>query len=892
MHLQASGLPAGVTATFEPEVLENTQSSSTLTLKAKTTAPLAEADGAIEAIPETSEAGANHSVAIHLAVVAPFAVLAGNASSVPAITEVKLAPCSTARVAVRTILEAGFPGPVDLSVSNPAAGSDLPVTALEDTVLEPSDFDIAGVNEQRLTITRNANGPATGATNVKVLGTSGAFAEPPANVIVERAPPTISAITPLKGHTPKQLLGGTEVTLTGEGFCPGSTVRFGNPAATVQASSVSAGGTALKAVVPRLATSGTVTVASGGATQTAPSPMTIDSYRNVNGYQFHNYSPYVTFSQLTEAFGAEQTEIKIDLCWPLGCTITLPNPIALIVQVIADNGLNSGACFGMSLSSQRLLEGYKQLNTLPPGNASDVFGLSAASGPTPALTNFINARHVSQLSTEFLSHFFGTETEQGASGGVAMSKKVFDEIKEAFSRGEYPLVALEEGGRGHVVIAYDLEGAPGDYYIDVYDSNDPFGQNGSEEGEGNASHHEANVISSRIHIGSDGEWELPSTGIKGGVTGLVVTDPGTFPTRPSMVGGPGSIGYLFTSNSSDGGSAPASSQVTQLEDASGHKLLGPDGQPNPDPATRPEAVQFGGLVGARAAATSAVASQSYLLAARAGAFKETVTGEASGNDTHTLLGNGFASQVSTGARNGAKDTLGFTSSSPQVSFTTTAGHKPLSLALVKTTHGQARTVQLTTTSFGGGGDSLVLSGSAGALTFSHRGAAATFSLTLSAAGRDGAPETFSSGRIRIGKGATATVSGIRWSKLAGSTLHVRVGGHRLTLRNHSRRVRLARVRALSARRAGAHRVALKISAALHRLPAGSSLAYSWVVRRGGRVIAHHAVIRSAAHRSATYTLKGLSHGSYRVIGTVAVLAHSGLTTQASLATRRVRFSVR
>src|SRR5262249_27719068 len=162
------------------------------------------------------------------------------------------------------------------------------------------------------------------------------------------------------------------------------------------------------------------------------------------------------------------------------------SPIALIVQAIADNGLNSGACFGISLSSQRLLEGYKQLNELPPGNATSIFGLSENAGPSPALTNFINARHVSQLSMEFLSHFFGTEAEQGVSGGVSMSQKVFAEIKEAFSRGEYPLVALEEGGRGHLVIAYDLEGSPGDYYIDVYDSNDPFGWEGGEEGEENA----------------------------------------------------------------------------------------------------------------------------------------------------------------------------------------------------------------------------------------------------------------------------------------------------------------------------------------------------------------------------------------------------------------------
>ncbi len=894
--LKATGLPAGVTATFQPEVLTGTQSPSTLTLTAENSALLAFAHATIEAVPETIKAGAHvHTVPLDVQVVAPFNVYTGLASSVPAFTNVALPPCSSASVAVRTILEPGFPGPVDLSISNPAAGADLPVTVLEHTVLEPSDFDIAGVNEQRLRITRNGNGPATGTTDVRVVGTSGAFSEPPANVIVERVAPTISSITPLRAHTPIALKGGSEVTMHGTGFCPGATVRFGNSAAVVPASTVNTSGTELKATVPRLATSGMPVLSSGGASANGPSPLTIESYRNVDGYQFHNYEPYVTFSQLTEAFGPEQTEIKIDLCWPLGCDVSLPSPIALIVQAIADNGLNSGACFGISLSSQRLLEGYKQLNAFPPTNATTIFGLSAQNEPSASLTNFINARHVSQLSTEFLSHFFGTETEQGASGGVAMSKKVFEEIQSAFAAGEYPLVALEEGGRGHVVIAYDLEGSPGDYYIDVYDSNDPFGQGGSEEGEENAAHHEGNVLSSRVHVGSDGEWELPSTGIKGGVTGLVVTDPGTFPTRPSMIGGPGPVGILFSSNTPTGaGSGPAASTVTQLEDGSGHKLLAAGGAPNPDTATRPEATQFGPLVGARAhaAAAGAVASQTYVVSSKESSVNETVTGSASGGDTHSLLGDGFAEQVSTLASSGVQDSLSFDPSSPQVSFSTAGAHKPLSLTLIKGLSKDADEVQVATTSFAGKGDQVQLSPSGSGLTFSHHGGPTTFSITLSALGPKSAPALFQSGSLHIGRGASARVSGIHWSSLAGATLRVRIGSRTLVIHNHARALRLAKVHTLSAHKAGKAGEALEIAAAVKRLPVGAKLAFSWVVRHGGRVLASHATIVSGARRSATFDFKPTARGSYSLTGSVAVIASKGLASTSAQSSRRLTFRVR
>ena len=67
-----------------------------------------------------------------------------------------------------------------------------------------------------------------------------------------------------------------------------------------------------------------------------------------------------------------------------------------------------------------------------------------------------------------------------------------------------------------MVVAYNLEGAPGnEIYIDVYDPNDQF----TSEENSNGARHEGNVLNSRIHMGSDGEWSLPSTGLNGAAEG-------------------------------------------------------------------------------------------------------------------------------------------------------------------------------------------------------------------------------------------------------------------------------------------------------------------------------------------------------------------------------------
>jgi hypothetical protein len=946
VKLEATGLPAGVHATFSPEVLGGTETKSTLTLGAESSAPLAEATGAIVATPQTIAAGSASgpsSVPDTVAVVPPFDVYVGLASTIPASASISVPPCSTGAVGVRTTIEPGFSPPVDLALATSGATPDVSSLALEKTVLETADFGFVDENEQVLRVTRNAT-PASGSFDVYVSGSAGPFSEPAATVEVKRAPPTVSSLSAASGRIPQSLQPGTPVTISGAGFCPGSTVTFGNSDGVATPTSINPQGTQLTVNVPPLATSGSVTVTSAGASGTAPTPMNIDTYRNVNGYQFHNYDPSIDFEQLTDAFGENQTYDTIDLCWPFGCNIKFRDPFAMLLNAFANATLDSGACFGISLSSQRFLEGDRFLDEFPPGHASSIFGLDARSGPSGELTNFINAMHVSQLSTEFLGHYLARAAALGIEGGAAGSATIFNEIAEVLRAGRHPLVALAEGTTGHVVVAYNLEGAPGNYSIDVYDSNLPFNEGGNEETEG--SHHHDNYIASRISVNSDGEWSLPSSGMHGNINGIVVTDPGQLPLHPTIPTGLGILkalgGIIFGSagpgnTAQPGATAPAPSTVTQLSNGAGHTLYAANGQINENPATRLGAVPFaplvggsgslggsGGLLGSgesggvgvrravghTAAAAKAQPGQVILLPPGAGALQETVTGTGTGPDTHTLLGPSFAGQISTQAAKGVSDTLTLSPSGGTLGFSTQAAHKPLTLTLLGTAGKERRSAQIATTSFAGAGDSAAFTGGQSGLSFTHHGRATTFSLTLSAQGPHSAPAVFQSGSLHVGVGAHVRVGAIRWSGLAGSALRVTIGRHTLTVRNRLHVPRLASIAKLAAKKGSQGTVALTIDAKLNHLPAGEQVAFVWTVRSGHRVVATHAMLGSLLSGSQcdaaivhgicaipkylrpaiyTFTFKPPRHGSYTLTASVTAITISGVTQSASRATRTLRF---
>jgi hypothetical protein len=109
------------------------------------------------------------------------------------------------------------------------------------------------------------------------------------------------------------------------------------------------------------------------------------------------------------------------------------------------------------------------------------------------------------------------------------------------------------------------------------------------------------------------------------------------------------------------------------------------------------------------------------------------------------------------------------------------------------------------------------------------------------------------------------------------------------LRNHARPAHLAGVRSLSATRGSHHKLVLKIAASLHKLPAGAQLAYAWIVRRAGRVIATHAVLAPSSQHSASFAFAPRGKGTYVLTGSVTVITRAGLGAASASSVRRLAF---
>ena len=907
--LGVTRLPPGVHGAFEPATLTGAATTSALTVSVDDSAPLGSASATITATPGAGAGDGTQDHALSVRVVAPFQLLTGVNFTPGTRTTISVPACGSASTSVRTLLGPGFAGsPVDLALSTSGDTRGISSISLaKRSLANPTDFSF-GENDQQLLISRDSFPTSASSFEIEIAPSSGPFVEPASTVEVDLEPTEIDSVTPSAVRTPQALQPGTEVTLKGTGFCPDDLIRFGNPQATARPTFVSADRTLMKVRTPMLATSGRLSFARAGQSgnqvtsqlYTSADSLTVDSYRNVNGYQFHNYLPHITFDQMTQAFGSDQTYDSIPVCI-IDCTVTFRDPFAMTLNAIANavfEGGGGGACFGFSLSSQRFLERQRFLSDFPPGSASTLFDLDGPgnnrSGP---ITEYINAMQVSQLSTEFLGHYLAEAASHAVQGGAAASGDVFRQIRNVLASGRFPLVALRDGTKGHVVVVYNLEGAPPDWYADVYDSNEPFGLAGDES---LGSFHQAQVQSSRIHVDSDGNWTLLSSGLSGDMSAFVVTDPADLPNPPTIITNVAklaTLGYvLFASGGAPdttGASlvGPAPSTVTQVSDSARQTLFAADGSLNTNPRTRLAGAPFAPLVGDAASVrgTGATSPPFILLPRGETAVSETVTDTGRGPDTHTILGHGFAAQLSTTAEHGGLDRLSVDASG--AGFRTNAASKPLDVTLIGAA-GKARHVaEVRTTSFRGAGDMLAFTHGRDGLELTHRGKSTMFTITLSALGPHAVPETFTSGPLRIAAGAKAQIGAIRWNSLARSSIRVTVAGRTRLVRNRRHRPHLASIASLTAKKASKGSVSLRLATHLRRLPAGAQLALLLVVRRNGRKLASHLVLSQTPTTAAGFTFHASRRGRYTVTGVASVTTVRGATQSSSSAMRTLHFRV-
>jgi IPT/TIG domain len=593
------------------------------------------------------------------------------------------------------------------------------------------------------------------------------------------------SFTPANGSTPQALQPGTTVTIAGSGFNSSSVITFGNNNATCSPSFVSGDGTQLQAQVPRLATSGFLTVTTGGATLSSLQPFTVDSYRNTSGFSFQNDGAFSTFvggynvdGNVTELFGSGQTTFTIGIC---PACITEDNPLAALFTWVANQVLNDGQCFGFSLASQRLLH-YDQPYANPPVSglpAQQIFPLQpGANSETPwnlqgpndnfssQIANYIHVQHLAQLSVEFLGHYVNQSWNNALS---ASSSSISNAIASDLASGDHPLIAIADGiGNGHVLVAYDLEpGSGNDYcFIDVYDCDIPFV---TAENSQDGSTHQRNVQTSRISLTENNNWSysgvLSGAPWGGGFNTLIWTGYGVVPVTPTMPTSPGAVLNLLTTIIFGG-----AAQTTQISDSAGHTMFNTNGTLNTNAATAiPFATPFAPLTG-----NSSGSAQVFLLGTN-GNYTLSVGGASNGTYSASVVGSqSIARVIDVPIGPTIHDTLNLVSNTPGLTYSTDASNKPVTLqVMARATNGMVRNAILTTTTHSGAMEQLYFSDVAGdTISFSHTGPASVFTLALTQPDNQGNTTVFISPTINIDSNSIVSFSPSNWLALATSPVLV------------------------------------------------------------------------------------------------------------------------
>jgi hypothetical protein len=891
ISFSATGLPAGVTASFSPNPA--TGNSTTLTLNASASAA-ATTHGSIPSFtvtgsPASTTAGsAAHSISEAVETLPEFSLSYPNPVDVP--------PCSALQVPLKVTAPAGYSGNLSLRVGSGPADDQASIS--------PAVLSYPSNTQATLTIKSQSDlsGPA-GTFPVTVTGSNGISTT--WYVPVVRVAPSITRVTDSSGATTltsgqvpegaSQI--GTDLVIHGQGFCSGSTVYFGNAKASaavigpVQDGIGTYGGeTAIVTHVPALATSGDIyvvppggtTSGTGGSAGTAMAVFNIDSYRDVNAFSFDNDNDFqsavggYSWGDMKDVFGSQNTDIYLNPCWPLGdCSFDtdVPNPIALAWWGIADVALRDGQCFGFSLSSQRLLDSVGSFNeylgSFPLQSGvftSSIWNLQGPSGTGPALAHYIHLTHLEQLSSEAL-HFFLSKATGNAVNGSQTS--LLDDVTQAIDGGQYPLVELGHGTSGHVVVAYAVDqtdGDPrvgtGDRVIDVYDPNRPFvaGENSVD-----GAAHQSTLQLSQIIVHPNGHWtfygnfETSMTEWSGGPGSLVVMPADVVPVQPSLASNVGGLlDFVF-------GSADA----TQVTDSGGHTLLASDGSINTSKSGIKDATQFAALTG-----SGGPGADIYMLG-QAGSYTTAVQGTGTGQYHQDLFANGNGATISASA--GKSDTDSITASAGlsglqfgQSKGSMSGGSRSASVQLVGHSGADQITATVVTTMPTSGHSGIAFTGKDTGVQLTVGGHSTSAALTLTWTGPDGLPQTFVAPALKLAPGDRADFTPSNWSALGSGRLTVSIrhrNGHttRRVLRNGAKPADRYSVK-VGVLKKGSRRT-LQLTIHVSKLVSGSDALVTWEVLRDGKLAAKHV---------ATLTGKRLHHGT--IHETFAFRPHSGTYT--------------
>lgn len=880
INFAVTGLPSGVSGAFAPNPLTGTGGATMLTLNATDTAPLVATPTTVgvAAAPAGGAVGpATRAQNFMLRVVPNWTLhVAPNPIVVPS--------CGSGSSTIYVNRAIGFPGAVSLSRSGLASGLSASISPATST--PPGSGALSTLHELR--ITKVGTGGMADST-LTINSSSGSLPAVAQSIAVHRVAGSITSFEPTVADAPRDLHAGTSVTIHGTGLCPGSRVRFGNPLADVTPSPLAfgSGGTSVTVQVPRLATSGPITVVSPDGTMSSPGSLTVRTARSTEGFAFDNYDhPGTSFSDLEATFGSEDTNISVDLCWPFGCDVTtpIPNPLTYLFIAIADEALaGEGSCWGISVTSQQIMTGRVPIARFAPAGATNPFQLNAATGPASALRTHIRRWHVVQLSSEFIQSYVST----AASNPVIGVSAIRNELRGELAAGRNPILALRNGGGGHVLVVHDLRDTPeGGFELDVYDSNIPYG---SDEEGGDGAVHADRMARSTVTMSAAGHWihrgAYSGGAWSGGLSSFIQVPFGDIPRDPTLPTSISGLLSLIVPFAADG-------SVEQIRDDHGHTLLNADGTANENPLTGiPGATVFRGLTGGNSRPVYAVPAGTPVveeLAARRGATYG-----------HGLVGPGFAAKVDGLQGSGRSDLMRFDARAGAIDLDPAAPAGAMHVSLARSERdGDQRSVELAIAGADAGRQHVALGRGDDDLDYTA-GGSSTVQASIAWTGSHGRPGSVRLPAVHLTGGDRLTIAPKRWSRLDETTLVLTVRGRSGALRMRrsveptTRSDRWVHHASIAARTVHGNRRRVVVRSSLGRLPRGTRVMQVLEVRRGGTLVKRvvrtlHGVRAQRAARTWTVDLR-FADGRYSLrAGTTVIAPGRAVTTSTASARRAFR----